>query len=82
MTLSGWDPSSLPPDLVARVQQDPDFGLRLLHRESRDALLRETVPDLTEDQLGELSSRLDEIASMSFQDALEYLRRHELINFL
>jgi hypothetical protein len=81
MPLEGWDPSELPESLVERVRQDTDFALRLLHRETRDDALAE-LTELTEAERFDLSSRLDEIASMSFQDALEFLRRHGIVVFL
>jgi hypothetical protein len=62
----------IPGALVVRAQQDVDFAVRLLDRETRDDALREAGLD---ERLREaVSDRLDEIAQMSFRDALQNLR--------
>ena len=61
---------NIPTALVSRAQEDIDFALRLLHRESRDEAIREAGLDLTDDQRSELYALLDEAANMSFQEAL------------
>jgi hypothetical protein len=69
-----WSLSDIPGSLVYRAQQDTDFALSLLHRGSREAALRDADLGLSDEQLGELSRILDEIASLSFQDAIQMLR--------
>lgn len=61
-------------ELVRRARGDLDFTLRLLHRESREDAIREVHPKLSGNQLSELHARLDDVANMSFQDALERFR--------
>jgi hypothetical protein len=73
-----WNLNSIPSELVVRAQQDADFALRLLNRETRDAALDEAQLGLPDDQRNELSEILDEIASMSFQDAIRRLREQGL----
>ena len=67
-----WSLSDIPGSVVLRAQQDTDFALRLLHRDSREEALSEL--DLTEEQLRDLSPILDEIANLSFQDAIQMIR--------
>jgi hypothetical protein len=62
----------IPGALVVRAQQDLDFAVRLLDRETRGDALREA--GLEEEVREAVSRRLDEIAEMSFQDALQNLR--------
>jgi hypothetical protein len=69
-----WSLSDIPGSVVCRAQQDMDFAFRLLNAESRDEALSDPDLDLTDEQLRELSSRLAEIARMSFLDAIRMLR--------
>jgi hypothetical protein len=66
--------ADIPGSVVIRAQHDMDFATRLLHRDTRDDALSDPSLRLTEDQRTELSSRLDDIADMSFQDAMERIR--------
>jgi hypothetical protein len=62
----------IPGALVVRAQQDLDFAVRLLDRDTRDDALREA--GLEKGLREAVSQRLDEVAQMSFQDALRNLR--------
>jgi hypothetical protein len=62
----------IPGAVVVRAQQDLDFAVRLLDRDTRDDALRDA--GLDEGAREAVSRRLDEIAEMSFQDALQALR--------
>jgi hypothetical protein len=64
--------AGIPAVVVVRAQQDLDFAVRLLNRETRDDALREA--GVEEGLLERVSTRLDEVATMSFQDALQDLR--------
>jgi len=66
--------SGVPGSVVVRAQHDMDFATRLLHRDTRDDALNDPSLRLTEDERSELSARLDDIAAMSFQDAMERIR--------
>jgi hypothetical protein len=66
--------SDIPQRVVERAQQDMDFSLRLLNRETREDALNEPGLDLTEDELGPLLVALDDIAGMSFREALRALK--------
>lgn len=68
-----WSLSDIPGSVVLRAQEDTEFALRLLHRDSREEALSDPDLDLSDEQLRELSPILDEIASMSFQDAIQML---------
>lgn len=69
-----WSLSDIPGSVVLRAQEDTDFALRLLHRDSRAEALIGADLDLSDEQLRELSPILDEIARMSFQEAIEMLK--------
>ena len=64
----------IPGALVVRAQHDMDFALKLLHRDTRDEALADASLRLSPDERERLSSLLDEIAAMSFQEALEKIR--------
>jgi hypothetical protein len=64
----------LPGALVVKAQQDLDFALRLLNSETREAAFDELGLELSEDERGDLHDRLDAIARMSFQEAMQMLR--------
>jgi hypothetical protein len=66
--------ADIPGSVVVRAQQDMDFATRLLHRDTRDDALNDPSLGLTEDERSDLSGRLDDIAAMSFQDAMERIR--------
>jgi hypothetical protein len=66
--------SYIPDDLVAKAQQDMDFALRLLNRETREYAIQEAGLVLAEDELGRLHETLDQIAGMSFQEAVQTLK--------
>jgi hypothetical protein len=74
--MSQGDGSSvhIPLALVCRAQEDMNFALRLLHRESREEAIREAGLELTDDQRSGLYARLDEVANMSLPEALERTR--------
>jgi hypothetical protein len=69
-----WSLSDIPGSIVFRAQQDADFALQLLHRDTREEALRHPDLDLTDDQVNELSPILDDVAQLSFQDAIQMLR--------
>ncbi len=69
-----WSLSDIPGSVVLRAQQDADFVVRLLHRDSRGEALAEDDLGLTDEQQRQLSPLLDEIAQMSFRDAIQMLR--------
>jgi hypothetical protein len=66
--------ADIPGALVIRAQQDLDFALRLLHEDSRQYAIDELELDLTSEQLSALHERLDVIAHMSFQEAIQTVR--------
>ena len=66
--------SGVPGSVVVRAQHDMEFATRLLHRDTREDALNDPALRLTEDERSELSARLDDIAAMSFQDAMERIR--------
>ena len=72
--------TDIPAELVVRAQQDLDYALRLLHRDTRAAAIREAGLDLTTEEQNSLNYSLDQIAQMSFQDVLEALRKVGVIN--
>lgn len=74
--------AAIPGELVVRAQQDMDFALRLLRKESRDEAISEAGIELTDEQKNTLYVSLDKIANMSFQDALESLRRDGVVFFM
>jgi hypothetical protein len=68
---------NVPGVLVVMARQDADFGARVLNPETREEALREAglvEEDYDDDFLHDLNSELDEIARMSFQDAMQTLR--------
>lgn len=66
--------SRLPPSVVAKTQIDLDFALRLLHRETRAAALRDPTLELSEEEQAECYRILDVMAQLSFVEAVEQLR--------
>jgi hypothetical protein len=66
------DLSAIPGSVVLRAQEDPDFALQLLNADSREDALNDL--GLSREQLRELRPILDEVAQMSFQDAIQQLR--------
>jgi hypothetical protein len=64
--------SAIPGSVVLRAQEDPDFALQLLNADSREDAL--SGLGLSDEQLRELRPILDEVAQMSFQDAIQQLR--------
>ncbi len=69
-----WGLSDIPASVVLRAQEDTEFALRLLHRDTRDEALSDPGLGLSDEQRHKLSSILDEIARMSFHDAIQMLR--------
>ena len=63
--------SAIPGSVVLRAQEDPDFALQLLNADSREDAL--SGLGLSDEQLRELRLILDEVARMSFQDAIQQL---------
>jgi hypothetical protein len=82
MTSGDGQIPGIPQELVERAQNDTDYALRLLNRESREGALREAGLDLSGDERIQLDRRLDEIANLSFQDALEQLGRFGFQRFV
>lgn len=70
-----WSLSDIPGSVVLRAQEDADFALRLLHPESRQEALSHPDLDLSDEQMQEISPILDQIAELSFHDAVEMLWR-------
>jgi DNA-binding transcriptional LysR family regulator len=68
--------ANIPGSVVVRAQQDTNFAVRLLNRDSREHALAEAGVELTD----ELDRTLDEIAQMSFQVAIQTLRDEGLEN--
>jgi hypothetical protein len=64
--------SDIPWSVVIKAQKDPDFALQLLNPATRDEAL--SGLGLSEEQLSDLRPILDEVAGMSFQDAIQQLR--------
>jgi hypothetical protein len=67
---------NIPGVVVLRAQQDTNFAVRLLNRDSRAQALAEVGVQLTD----ELDRTLDQIAQMSFQGAIEILRDEGIEN--
>jgi hypothetical protein len=76
-----WNLSDIPGSVVLRAVEDTDFVLRLLHRDSRREALSDASLGLTDEQQRELSSHLDEIARMSFADAIQLIRDEVGVTF-
>jgi hypothetical protein len=74
VTESGDELAAIPGAVVVRAQDDLEFALRLLHRDTRADALNELELGLTEEEQRELYARLDEIAGMSFETAIGKLR--------
>jgi hypothetical protein len=68
--------ANIPGSVVMRVQQDTNFAVRLLNRDTRYGALAEAGVELTD----ELDRTLDEIAQMSFEAAIQTLRDEGLEN--
>ncbi len=66
--------SDIPEPLVEKAQHDMDFALRLLDGDTREAAVREVLPELGDEELEKLLGLLKDIANMSFQDALRALK--------
>jgi hypothetical protein len=66
--------ADIPGELVVRAQQNMDFAIRLLNRETRQSALDEAGLELADDELGRLHVALDHIAAMSFQEVLQALK--------
>lgn len=69
-----WSLSDIPGSVVTKAEHDLDFALKLLHRETRADALNQSELGLTDEQRSELSSILDDIASMSFEEAIQRVR--------
>jgi hypothetical protein len=68
---------NIPGVLVVMARQDAAFGARLLNPDCRKDALRDaglTAEEFGTDYIEELHGRLEEIAQMSFQDAMQELR--------
>jgi hypothetical protein len=68
------DLSAIPWSVVIRAQEDTDFALSLLDPARRAEALGDPDLGLSEEQIGDLSPILDEIAGLSFQEAIQQLR--------
>jgi hypothetical protein len=64
--------SAIPGSVVLKAQQDPDFALRLLDTASRQEAL--SGLGLSDEQLQDLLPILDDVAQLSFQEAIQQLR--------
>jgi hypothetical protein len=64
--------SAIPGSVVLRAQEDPDFALQLLDTASRQEAL--SGLGLSEEQLQDLLPILDDVAQLSFQEAIQQLR--------
>jgi hypothetical protein len=69
--------ASIPGELVVRAQQDSGFAIRLLQQEERRRAITELGLEWTE----ELDARLEEIAQLSFEDAIQHLRNEGVARF-
>lgn len=69
-----WNLSDIPGSVVTKAEQDLDFALRLLDPARREEALNDPSLNLTDEQRRELSPLLNEIANMSFQEAIQRLR--------
>ena len=76
-----WYLPNCPGALVVRAQQDIAFAVKLLHRDTREEALSEAHLDLTDEERSDLDSLLDEIASLSFQDAIGALGNEGVAHF-
>ena len=66
--------ADIPSELVVRAQQDLDFALKLLYQANREDAINEAGVSLTADELEKLHASLDQIAGLSFQEALQALK--------
>jgi hypothetical protein len=66
----------IPGTVVLRAQQDSNFAVQLLNRETRERAFADAGVELT----GELDRTLDEIAQMSFQAAIQTVRDEGIEN--
>jgi hypothetical protein len=66
--------SDIPWSVVIRAQEDTDFALRLLDTASREEALSDPDLGLSDEQMRDLRPILDEVARMSFQEAIQTLR--------
>lgn len=66
----------IPGTVVLRAQQDSNFAVQLLNRETRERALADAGVELTE----ELDRTLDEIAQMTFQAAIQTVRDEGIEN--
>ncbi|MGY1603662.1 hypothetical protein [Geodermatophilus sp. SYSU D00815] len=66
--------SQLPALLVTKAQDDLDFALALLHEDTRAEALRHPDLRLTDAEQRELHPVLEQIAQLSFEDAVEQIR--------
>ena len=64
--------SAIPGSVVLRAQEDPDFALQLLDTASRQEAL--SGLGLSDEQLQDLLPILDDVAQLSFQEAIQQLR--------
>jgi len=66
--------ANFPEELVRHARGNLDFSLRLMHQDSRERAVREVIPNISDAEMRELDVRLEEIANMSFEDALKRFR--------
>jgi hypothetical protein len=66
--------AGIPGSVVVRAQEDLDFAMRLLHRETRAEALGEPGLGLGPQERAEVFEVLDAIAAMTFQEVIEHLR--------
>jgi hypothetical protein len=66
------DLSAIPGSVVLKAQEDPDFALSLLDTATREDALRDL--GLSDEQVHDLLPILDDVAQLSFQQAIQQLQ--------
>ena len=69
-----WHLSDIPGSVVTKAEHDLDFALNLLHEDTRADALSQPELGLTAEQRSELSSILDDIARLTFEEAIQRIR--------
>jgi hypothetical protein len=69
-----WSLSDIPDSVVSRAQEDTNFALQLLDPDRRNDALMDPDLGLSDEQQSELLPILDDVARMSFQEAIQKLR--------
>lgn len=66
------DLSAIPGSVVLKAQEDPEFALALLNTGMREEALSDL--GLSDEQITELLPILDDVAGLSFQQAIQQLQ--------